>query len=93
LQKQKEEGVKRKLIAFEVEGKGIPRKGYGLCCAEGKLIGHVTSGTQSPTLGKPIGMGYVKAEYATPGTKINLMVRDNSVEAKIIKGPFYKQTS
>lgn len=93
LQKQKEEGVKRKLIAFEVEGKGIPRKGYDLCCAEGKLIGHVTSGTQSPTLGKPIGMGYVKAEYATPGTKINLMVRDNSVEAKIIKGPFYKQTS
>lgn len=93
LQKQKEEGVKRKLVAFEVEGKGIPRKGYDLCCEEGKLIGHVTSGTQSPTLGRPIGMGYVKAEYAKPDTRINLMVRDNSVEAKIIKGPFYKLPS
>lgn len=93
LQKQKEEGVKRKLIAFEVEGKGIPRKGYDLCCEEGNLIGHVTSGTQSPSLGKAIGMGYVKTEYAKPDTKINLMVRDNSVEARIIKGPFYKQPS
>lgn len=93
LLKQKEEGVKRKLIAFEVEGKGIPRKGYDLCCEEGNLIGYVTSGTQSPSLGKPIGMGYVKTEYAKPETKINLMVRDSSVEAKIIKGPFYKQTS
>ncbi|MFN7014212.1 MAG: glycine cleavage system aminomethyltransferase GcvT, partial [Bacteroidia bacterium] len=72
LKKQKEEGVKRKLIAFEVEGKGIPRKGYDLCSEEGNLIGRVTSGTQSPTLGKPIGMGYVKTEYAKPGTKINL---------------------
>jgi len=93
LQKQKEEGVKKKLIAFEVEGKGIPRKRYDLCSEEGDLIGHVTSGTQSPTLGKPIGMGYVKAEYAKPDTKINLMVRDSSVEARIVKSPFYKQPS
>jgi aminomethyltransferase len=93
LQKQKEEGVKRKLIAFKVEGKGIPRKGYELYSHEGVHIGAVTSGTHSPSLQIPIGMGYVKSEYAAPGTKLKLRIRNQDIEATVVKGPFYKQPS
>jgi len=69
LEKQKAEGVTRKLVAFEVVDKGIPRHGYELVNAEGEKIGEVTSGTISPTRKIGIGMGYVKTDYSKPGTE------------------------
>jgi len=90
LKKQKEEGVRRKLIAFEMTEKGIPRKGYELCDENGTQIGNVTSGTQSPSLSKAIGMGYVQTGFASPGTTVKIKVRDKLLEGRIVKGPFYK---
>ena len=88
LQKQKDEGVKRRLVAFVVTEKGIPRQGYPLLNLEGEEIGAVTSGTHSPTLDYPIGMGYVDVAYAKPETEIQIQVRKKLVRAKIIKGRF-----
>ncbi len=88
LQKQKEAGVGRRLIAFSMRGKGIPRQGYALLGADGQEIGIVTSGTHSPSLDHPIGMGYVQTEYAKAGTVINVQIRKRQVEAEIIKGRF-----
>ncbi|WP_127845694.1 glycine cleavage system aminomethyltransferase GcvT [Psychroflexus aestuariivivens] len=90
LKKQKEEGVQRKLIAFEINGKGIPRQGYDILDAEENKIGHVTSGTMSPTLKKAIGMGYVKTEFSKIGTEILIQIRKKTVSATIVKTPFYK---
>jgi len=70
LLKQKEEGVERKLVAFEMLERGIPRKDYPIINADGESIGRVTSGTQSPSLNKAIGMGYVKTDFHKPGTEI-----------------------
>jgi aminomethyltransferase len=88
LQKQKEEGVDRKLIGFEMIDKGIPRHGYELKSQDGTPIGYVTSGTQSPTLGKAIGMGYVTKAYAAHDTGIYVKVRDKLLQAKVVKIPF-----
>lgn len=88
LQKQKEEGVGRRLIAFKMLEKGIPRQGYPLLNAEDEEIGVVTSGTHSPSLDQPIGMGYVKAEYAKAGTVITVQIRKRQAKAEIIKGRF-----
>lgn len=88
LQKQKEEGVQRRLIAFTMIDKGIPRQGYPLFNLEGKEIGVVTSGTHSPTLDHPIGMGYVDVAYAKADTEIQVQVRKKLATAKIIKGRF-----
>jgi len=88
LQAQKETGTARKLIAFSMRGKGIPRQGYALLSADGQEIGAVTSGTHSPSLNHPIGMGYVRTEYAKAGTVINVQIRKRQVEAEIIKGRF-----
>ncbi len=87
---QKEKGVGRKLIGFELLDRGIPRKEYGLVNEAGEDIGEVTSGTMSPCLKKGIGMGYVKPEYAKSGTKIGVKVRNRVLNAEVVKFPFYK---
>ncbi len=91
LQQQKQQGVSRKLIGFEMIDRGIPRHDYEITDAEGKVIGKVTSGTQSPSLQKAIGMGYVDTAFAKEGTEIYIKIRDNQVKAVIVKPPFYKQ--
>lgn len=88
LQEQKQEGISRKLIGFEMTDKGIPRHNYDICDAEGNKIGYVTSGTQSPSLGKAIGMGYVPVEYSPLDTIIHIKVRDKLLQAKVVKMPF-----
>ncbi|GGH10592.1 glycine cleavage system aminomethyltransferase GcvT [Mucilaginibacter phyllosphaerae] len=90
LQEQKAAGVTRKLIGFEMIDRGIPRHDYQIVDADGNVIGKVTSGTQSPSLQKAIGLGYVKNEFAKEGTEIYILIRDNKVKAKVAKPPFYK---
>lgn len=90
LQQQKQEGVKRKLVGFEMIDRGIPRHDYEIVDADGNSIGKVTSGTQSPSLQKAIGMGYVNNDFAKEGSEIFIHIRDNKVKAKIVKPPFYK---
>ena len=87
---QKEEGVARKLIGFELTEKGIPRQGYAIVDADGNELGSVTSGTMAPSLKKGIGMGYVPVDYAKPGTELFIQIRKNSVPAVVVKPPFYK---
>lgn len=91
IKEQKENGVATKLIGFELIERGIPRHDYEIVDAEGNVIGHVTSGTQSPSLGKGIGMGYVNKEFAKEGTEIFIRIRKNDVKAQIVKTPFYKK--
>ena len=91
LKAEKEAGVKNKLVGFEMIGKGIPRTGYEIVNKEGVVIGKVTSGTMSPTLGKAIGMGFVPADLAQEGIEISIRIRKNDVDAKIVKTPFYKK--
>ncbi len=86
--KQKAEGVEKKLIGFEMIEKGIPRQGYEINDADGNTIGHVTSGTQSPSLGKAIGMGYVRTAFAVIDSDIYIKVRDKLLQAKVSKIPF-----
>lgn len=90
LKAQKEEGVSRKLVGFEMLEQGIPRAHYEIANAEGETIGEVTSGTQSPMLNKGIGLGYVKTEFAAPGTEIFIKIRNKAVKAGVVKPPFYK---
>ncbi|SHF52923.1 aminomethyltransferase [Salegentibacter echinorum] len=90
LKKEKEEGPKRKLIAFELEGRGIPRQGYDIEDENGRVIGHVTSGTMAPTVEKGIGLGYVATEFAGFGKKIFIKIRKKSIPAVQVKLPFYK---
>ena len=90
LKAEKERGPKRKLIAFELDERGIPRHDYNIVDAEGNTIGIVTSGTMSPSLGKGIGLGYVPTELAVTGTKIYIQIRKKAVSATIVKPPFYK---
>lgn len=86
--RQKAEGVEKKLVGFEMVEKGIPRQGYEIKDFSGMTIGVVTSGTQSPSLGKAIGMGYVRKVFAATDTKIYISVRDKLLEAKVVKVPF-----
>ncbi|MBK6447267.1 MAG: glycine cleavage system aminomethyltransferase GcvT [Bacteroidetes bacterium] len=88
---QKENGVKRKLVGFEMIDRGIPRHDYEVKNAAGDTIGKVTSGTQSPSLQKAIGMAYVTPEYAKEGSEIFIPVRDKALKAKVVKIPFYKK--
>ncbi|MGN6638239.1 MAG: glycine cleavage system aminomethyltransferase GcvT [Mucilaginibacter sp.] len=90
LQQQKQEGVKKKLVGFEMIDRGIPRHDYEIVDADGNVIGKVTSGTQSPSLQKAIGMGYVNNAFAKEGTEIFIKIRDNKVKAQVVKPPFYK---
>jgi len=88
LQQQKEAGIQRKLVGFEMVDKGIPRHGYEIADAAGNRIGYVTSGTQAPSLGKAIGMGYVQIEYAGIDASVYIKVRDKLLQAKVVKIPF-----
>ena len=90
LAKQKEEGVTKKLVAFELDEKGIPRHDYDIVDAKGNKIGVVTSGTMSPSMGKGIGLGYVPTAASQIGGKIYIQIRKNAVPATIVKLPFYK---
>ncbi len=88
IEKQKADGVSRKLVGIEMVDKGIPRHHYKLQNAAGEEIGYVTSGTQAPSLGKAIGMAYVRKDLATEGTEVMVMVRDKALKAKVVKMPF-----
>ena len=90
LKEQKEAGLEKKLVGFEMIDRGIPRGHYELCDASGNKLGEVTSGTQSPTLQKGIGMGYVPTAFAKPETEIFVKVRDRLLKAKVVKLPFVK---
>lgn len=88
LEEQKAAGVQRKLVGFEMIDKGIPRHDYQIADAEGNIIGKVTSGTQSPSLQKAIGLGYVTIGHAQPDSEIYILVRDKKLKAKVTKVPF-----
>lgn len=88
--RQKEEGVKRRLVAFEPQGRAIPRHDYPIL-KEGRKIGGVTSGGYSPVLEKPIGLGYVKIPHDKIGTEVEIEARGTMVKAVIVKPPFYKK--
>ena len=90
LLKQKNEGVARKLVGFEMMEMGIPRHGYPIVDASGNNIGEVTSGTMAPSLKKPVGMGYVPTVLSKEGSEIFIKIRDKSLKAKVVKFPFYK---
>ena len=87
---QKEAGLKQKLVGFEMIDRGISRHDYEICDASGKVIGKVTSGTQSPSLQKAIGLGYVQSDFAKEDTEIFINIRENLVKAQVVKFPFYK---
>jgi len=88
LEQQKIEGIKRKLVGIEMVDKGIPRHGYKIQNAEGEEIGYVTSGTQAPTLGKAIGMAYIRKDFAKEGSDVFVMIRDKATKAQVVKMPF-----
>jgi len=90
LAKEKEAGPKRKLIAFQMEERGIPRAGYPILDTSGNQIGQVTSGTMAPSLNQGIGLGYVTTENSQVGHPIHIQIRINKVPATIVKLPFYK---
>jgi aminomethyltransferase len=90
LARQKAEGVRRKLVGFEMVGRGIARQHYPIV-KDGAPIGEVTSGAPSLTLGKPIGLGYVAVEHAAVGSEISVLVRGAAVPARIVPTPFYKR--
>lgn len=90
LDRQRREGLRRTLVGFEMRGRGIGRDGYAVRY-QGQPAGWVTSGSPSPTLGKNIGLCYVPLEVATPGTAIEVIVRDQPVAAEIVPTPFYKR--
>ncbi|MFT4202863.1 MAG: glycine cleavage system aminomethyltransferase GcvT [Chitinophagaceae bacterium] len=88
LEAQKNNGIPRKLIGFELVEKGIPRHGYVIADTNGNSIGHVTSGTMAPSLSKAVGLGYVTTENATIGTEVTIVIRDKHVKARVSKFPF-----
>ncbi len=90
LQAQKEAGIQKKLVGFEMIDRGIPRHDYEIVDAEGNAIGRVTSGTQAPSLQKAIGMGYVAKDFAKEGTEVFISIRNTPIKAKVVKFPFYK---
>lgn len=91
IEKQKADGVSKKLVGFEMIDRGIPRHDYLIADASGNTIGKVTSGTQSPTLNKAIGMGYLNKDFAKADTEIYIMIRDKAIKAKVCKIPFLKK--
>jgi aminomethyltransferase len=91
LAKQKENGVDRKLTAFEMIDKGIPRQGYKIIDGDGNELGEVTSGTMSPSLKKGIGLGYVKVPHHKTGSEIYIQVRKKQLKAEVVKLPFIKK--
>ncbi len=90
LVKVKEEGLKRKLVPMQTDLRAFPRHGYEIS-AEGRKIGHITSGTVSPVLNKPIALGYVEIDFAEPGTKVNFVIRGKEIPASVVTLPFVKK--
>jgi len=90
LAREKEHKPERRLIAFELNERGVPRQGYDIVNESKKVIGNVTSGTMSPCLQKGIGMGYVPRELSKTGSKIYIQVRKKAIPATIVKLPFFK---
>ncbi len=88
LEKQKAEGIKRKLVGFEMIDRGIPRHGYEITDENGNKIGEVTSGTQAPSLSKAVGLGYAEKDYSSIDSKIYISIRGKNLEAKVVKFPF-----
>lgn len=88
LLEQKNQGIQKKLVGLEMIDKGIPRHGYEIQNKEGELIGHVTSGTQAPSLQKAIAMGYVNINYSKIDAEVFIKVRDKLLKAKVVKMPF-----
>ena len=91
LQAQKNAGVQRKLVGFELLERGIPRHDYLIVNENGDEIGMVTSGTMAPSLNKGIGLGYVKTEYSTLDSQIFIQIRNKNILAKVVKLPFYQK--
>lgn len=91
LKRQKENGVKRKLVAFEMLERSVPRQDYEIVDAKGTPIGIVTSGTMSPSMGIGIGLGYVTLNHSAFDSEVYIRIRKNAVPAKIVKLPFYKK--
>ncbi len=91
LAKQKEDGITKRLVAFEMIDRGIPRHDYPILDAEGNSIGRVTSGTMSPSMNVGIGLGYVEIAHKAIDNEIMIEIRNKSVKAKIVKLPFYKK--
>jgi aminomethyltransferase len=91
LEKVKSQPLPRKLVGFEVTGRGIARQGYPLTDADGKVVGICTSGSPGPTVGKNIGLGYLPAAMTEIGTKFNVDCRGKPIEAVVVKTPFYKR--
>lgn len=91
IEQHKLQGVSKKLVGFEMIDRGIPRHDYPIADANGTIIGKVTSGTQSPTLNKAIGLGYVKTEFSKADTEIYVIIRDKAIKAKVCKIPFLKK--
>ena len=91
LKAQKEAGVSRKLVGFELTERGIPRHDYEIVDANGNIIGIVTSGTMAPSLNKGIGLGYVTTEFSGVDSEIFIRIRKNDIPAKVVKLPFYKK--
>jgi aminomethyltransferase len=90
LEKQKAEGIARKLVGFELTERGVPRHGYD-CYHEGRKVGHVTSGTMAPYVKKAVGMAYLPVELAEPGTAFDVDIRGKKVPAVVVQKPFYKR--
>jgi len=88
---QKEAGVSKKLVGFEMIDRGIPRHGYEIADLKGNIIGRVTSGTNSPTTGKNIGMGYVPVALAAEGSLFAVVIREKHIKAQVVKLPFVKR--
>lgn len=91
IEQQKLQGVQKKLVGFEMIDRGIPRHDYVITDAAGRTIGKVTSGTQSPTLNKAIGMGYVEQAFSKPDTDVFVLIREKPIKAKVVKLPFLKK--
>lgn len=92
LTEQKKVGLKRKIVGIEVTGRGIPRHGYQVLSENEEEIGFVTSGTQSPSLKKRLGLALVSAEHAEVGTKLKVVIRNKKIDAVVVKTPFYKKS-
>jgi aminomethyltransferase len=90
LKNQKEQGLTRKLVAFEMIDRGIPRHDYPILDAAGNVIGKVTSGTMSPSMKVGIGLGYVSTAFTALDSEIFIEIREKGVKAKVVKLPFYK---
>ncbi|WP_282136823.1 glycine cleavage system aminomethyltransferase GcvT [Seonamhaeicola maritimus] len=90
LKDEKRRGPENKLVAFELDERGVPRLGYDIVDGNGNKIGRVTSGTMSPSLSKGIGLGYVPVVFSEVGSKINIQIRKKAIPATVVKLPFYK---